>query len=300
VHANNAFEAREKNWSERKLYNIFGASLHHYTDYLSLDSIIRNKQLWLSNVRQSNDRAEMTNLFELLQASVEKVFKNDTSIDHEKIKSFFDSQRKLLSEEVDNACAYAFCLTREEDEASQWDRYANNGTGVCLTFNAKLLYCILPNNITHDSVPGIVMQQVYYNENADNHKLVEVICSAMKGKFTNGFKSIDDVGYNSRASAVAYKHKSFRNEKEVRLVSFAGVNKDNPKNYIIKPALVKEALTLDMNRKEDLNLNFYDLIEKITIGPKSKQSSAVLSRWLDKIKEPALANKIFRSKCTLD
>lgn len=87
---------------------------YHYTSFECLESILKSKQLWLSQYSSNriNDSEEMTFYLKAHHAS-------------------------QLSESLDNY--FLFCVSCNKDDAPQWERYGDRGRGICIEFTKTAL-----------------------------------------------------------------------------------------------------------------------------------------------------------------
>ena len=102
--------------------------LFHYTKTSSLLGIFDSQDLYFSRLRNLNDASEgraVLDIVKTLKASGKE--KNLIQF----VKNNFNSIEKMARS------SYSFSLTTEEDDASQWDRYADHGKGVCIEFNSE-------------------------------------------------------------------------------------------------------------------------------------------------------------------
>lgn len=89
-------------------------------------------ELWLCNVKSMNDTKEMLHYMECLEDSVCKGLPDEQK---EIAHDLFDDQLKKLKDKP----VYASSFSRLKDDATQWERYASNGEGICLTLNKEYL-----------------------------------------------------------------------------------------------------------------------------------------------------------------
>ena len=124
---------------------------YHYCSLNTLLSIVKNRQLWLSDMMHSNDSEEISYGF----SEIRKMLENEISSILEK-KHFPGGK-----EEIDSATAqiltaflhkmhsiaapteircYATCFSTKKDLLSQWRSYGDDGKGVSIGFNLDKLY----------------------------------------------------------------------------------------------------------------------------------------------------------------
>lgn len=238
--------------------------LYHYTTFEALNSILSSKSIWLGNVHYMNDKNEMRYLFDLLKEDLLNDYPECENI----ISKMFDDQQKRLA----NKPAYIFSMSKDEDDAAQWDRYSNRGSGVCIEFDGKAL-----EQITKGKAE---LKTVYYSREKTHLNYKKIMGMYLKGK--GNLSEDDKVDLNQlfeigNASAITYKHKSFKSENEVRLCAFYGLEGDL--HYIITDKGVKEYYSISL---ED-GSNMKGLIKKIILGPNASVDEYIFKRYLNKL-----------------
>ena len=262
-----------------------GESLYHYTTFQALEGILRNREIWLGNLRYMNDRMEMRQFFHSLKETI----KSEHPEYEEKIENLFKGQIGRF----EGKTAYAFSMSKLCDDAAQWDRYSNSGRGVCVKFSAGTLLDRVKDKA--------VLQPVYYSEDMSNHQIKAIIeLFIMNGKIWNGFKTIDEVFENAWACSVAFKHPTFRAEDEVRIVSFPfpreGYFTGNLK-YISSRDGLREYYPVKLC--SDVERNYGGCIEEIILGPCSGVDKNLFFRYLQDIGADIHSLSISESKCPL-
>ncbi|MDN0044930.1 DUF2971 domain-containing protein [Mediterraneibacter glycyrrhizinilyticus] len=269
---------KENKWKGKKLY--------HYTGFPVLEGIMNKGELWLCNVKSMNDTKEMLHYMDCLEDSVCKKLSDEQK---EKAHNLFDDQLKKLKDKPVYASSFS-CL---KDDAAQWERYASNGEGICLTFNAEKLEKVCRGHA--------ILQTVFYTKNANKSAHASLIRDyVVTGKVNDiEWGSIEGIFENSWASSSAYKHDSFKSEKEVRVVSLPFSIKyflGEPR-YKIEGWGIREYYILDLNKNEDIPIQ--DLIKEVTIGPRSKATVDTVQRYLKSLNSNFSKISVSVSNCPL-
>jgi len=228
--------------------------LYHYTDFQALDGILRCAQLRVNNVLNMNDAAEMRFFMTGLCNAVVKRLEEDQ--DPERARKV----RELFEEEQEKDffySAYAACFSKYRDDASQWERYGHLGQGVCIAFHEALL---------KKMVGGVVsLQEVYYQADMREHHLVDEFYRIFKedGQSPDNLSKLQNLMSDAWVESAAFKHPSFANEREFRLVVSPFISNDfavEPKYHIAR-GRIKKYYPLDLNRMCcKLNLHISDLV----------------------------------------
>lgn len=265
--------------------DITNSFLYHYTSFQTLEKILKNKEIWLGNLRYMNDYKEMKYFFEGLKNSITEDFPEYV----QKTEQLFDMQLKRF----EGKTAYAFCLSKRRDDAAQWDRYAKRGQGVCICFDA----CALKNAIKDKAI----IYPVFYAESMDKHEIKAIIeLYILESIVVNGFNSIDEVFENAWASSVAYKHPSFSAEDEVRICSYPfAADKYSPEElrYVSYDGGLREYYPIKLN--SDHENDYAGTIKEIILGPCSGVDKNMFGRYIVSL---GIKNGLFdvtESRCPL-
>lgn len=257
--------------------------LYHYTTFQALDGILNNKEIWLGNLRYMNDRSELTHLSDLIEQALIEELPDYT----DKIKDLFLTQKRKF----DNKTAYAFSLSTSVDDASQWDRYANGGRGVCIKFNEnKLRKCL----------EGIAsLQEVFYGRDAHEHQAKELLKKYFLNNNLSGqFGTVDELFENVWYAAIAHKHSSFSSESEIRICAWPFLKSVSIETlkYITSDTGLREYYPIKLGS----GINDIDnYIEQIWLGPKSGVDENLFFRYLQKKQRGAEKISIVKSQCPL-
>lgn len=225
----------------------------HYTSLEGFRSIVENDQLWASNIRFLNDKAEMefglkeaVKFLEHQEKQIEKV----TSA-HGVLRR---AKKNIQSKGIPSAFACCFCT--DGDSLSQWRGYTNGGQGIAITFEVGRLD-------DHFSEYNAVMAEVAYGTDATKQRLTDefekLVSSSGGDLFSDGWPSAENLEALILTLSPQFKHKSFEDEREWRLI-------------INEP---KKQSDLEYRTKDNVLVPYLKLgqrgvplpITKITVGP---------------------------------
>ena len=263
---------------------IEDTSLYHYTTFQSLSGMLINKELWLGNLKYMNDKNELVHFMNCLRTSVEK----DLIGKEKEIKELFERQEERFK----NKTAYAFSFTRRENDASQWDRYANGGTGVCIKFNRTKIEEALGNIA--------LLHNVYYQNNADEHQAKALIEKyILTGNTEPSFKNVDELFENAWNCAIAFKHESFNAEDEVRICSWPFLHNvsTNRFEYKLLNDGMREYFVVALGNKLEKDINLY--MEEICLGPNAGVDINMFFRYLQSLDNNSHKIKLSEASCPL-
>lgn len=264
--------------------------LWHYTDYVAYNGILSNGEIWLGNVRNMNDAEEMFFFIDkVVKDGVKnRLIENDKEEELKKLEKIIKEQKNKRKGKV----ILAACFSSNEDEASQWDRYAKNGAGVAIGFNRELFEKIIEDM-------NLWIQKVCYDKNSDDDEFVDNLYNYVVNGSTNEYgEDIDKLFDKIWTYSASYKHPSFKLEGETRLMTLPTVS-DNIEYKVFRDHIKKYYILRIKELCASKNIKYSDLVEKIIIGPKSKQNINVLSEYMSNIGLDELKDKIFLSQCPL-
>lgn len=281
---------------------------YHYCSLDTFIAIISNKSLRLCDLSKTNDYMERKWILNILEDSLIKAFeKNEISINLKEdywydkgIHNHLAFILNMLKYYVESS-SYITCFSRNGDLLSQWRAYGDDGKGVSIGFNSKLISKAISrkNKVYFEDVLYELDEQVEEIEFA-----VESAINYMKNFFeSDEFKMSDDfneyfveefdvfceVVCDDLAEISCYmKNPSFKEEDEVRIIyspdmtteSFDGDLKEiftqkkkfnnyvlNPLNYFARGDQIIGYADLAFDK-----LIIKDIITKINIGPSSRVS----------------------------
>lgn len=265
----------------------YGSSLYHYTSIAALHSILRNKQFWLGNTATMNDSKEVKYFIELLRDEL----RNNISAD--KLGQCIEFFEKVFNR-IKNEYPYAMCFSRLEDDAAQWERYADDAKGVCIVFNTK-------NIMRAFYEVYLLFGDVYYDFDIRQHQHYKILYDYFMTGELNGFSNEKGQVDNAIACGYSHKHRSFRSEQEIRVVNLWS---HIPKHATVETecvgGIIKKFMKFNMDRCcEEVGLSFEDLFEGIVIGPKSQQDIGSLQTFVGERGFTTLKDKISKSDCPL-
>ena len=267
--------------------------MYHYTDFTAFDGIIRCGELRLNNILNMNDASEMRLFMNgICKAVIDKLAADGENDKAREAEMFFSSEM----EQEFSYSAYAACFSKYRDDAAQWERYGHFGRGVCIAFHEDLIQKMIGGVIS--------FQEVYYQEDMREHRLVNEFYQLIKTSehFPDCLPKLQELMNEAWVNSAAFKHPSFVNEKEFRLVVSPFISNEfavEPK-YHVSQGRIKKYYPLDLNRMcGKLNMHLSDLVGEIIIGPTSSQSLPILQDYLEDCGLNVLKDKIIMSDCPL-
>ena len=179
---------------------------YHYTSVNTLYNILKSNEFWWGNASAMNDKAELTDFINKLYDAVTETV---PSSKQNEVEALFSGVNNRLQNEY----PYLMSLSALRDDAAQWERYADNAKGVCISFNTSILQeVLLPNSV--------FFNEVFYSYDVTKHAYYRILTHYFEtGELSEGFNSIYGLIDNLLVGAVCYKHESFAAEAETRLAA---------------------------------------------------------------------------------
>lgn len=264
----------------------YGESIYHYTNFDALFSILNDKELWFGSTESMNDKSEVVLFIDLL----EKALSLEKEIDKNKLSNLFNKIRKSLK----STYPYALCFSKAKDDASQWERYARNASGVCISFNtANLIKTFLYAN-------GM-FNEVFYDFDVKEHDHYKILKTYLVENELYSFHDIDGLISNIILCGYFHKHKSFSAEQEIRISSLWDMKLSSSKLEIkcINGAIRKIMIINLEELCRKYEIDFEDLFDEIIIGPRSIQNLDELKDAIRMLGYIKLAEKVRISDCPL-
>lgn len=262
--------------------------LYHYCSVETMEKIIINKELWLSNILKSNDKKEFKDFDEILSNVIQDIISNvdqiiSQSSSKEKAEevvnfliAFSNRTQGFMTTQKDKSfIPYVCCFSTEDDDLEQWVKYSKNGTGVCLKFNMSEMSDIehidFEKKYSKEDLLGVKVGEVLYKDSKKKELLAEIIIKACRDIINSSKGSTDDLDKIELSKlytklffcSTLFKSHYFQNENERRLFCLAdteGKIEPYPRNFSFTNNGVKGYLKFAIEPSK--------VITEVTLGPK--------------------------------
>lgn len=287
-------------------------SIYHYCSMDTFMAIIKNKTIRLSDLNKTNDYMEKrwANKFivevlktKLIEYAIDMNLDEDYWYDEESnthLEYYEKEIRRVLYNEIPILIT---CFSEERDKLSQWRAYGNDGKGISIGFNKRVI-----NLLTKDK--DIKVEKVIYDEKKQKQRLGELIDGVIiyiKKMFESDIVKVSNnfneyfieefdvfcevlIDYIGQVGCII-KNPAFSEEKEIRIIYnpnmhdreiLGDIEFDEAKKYFSDSKQIKEYTINPLNfnyRNEQLiafcdvdfsKLIYKKLINEIIIGPKSR------------------------------
>jgi hypothetical protein len=182
-------------------------SICHYTSLEAFHSMVQSRVFWLSDMSTMNDKSEVLYFNGILRPIISR-----KSVPTDIAERLLRNNDLFGSEWF----GYAVCFCRTSDKLEQWDRYASNGHGVGLCFDAGLFALESEVSCGYSLVPMI------YDPNQQRLQTEKVVDSAIQLSRELSVPKRSQLLYWAQVvgpllqCAIRFKHPAFSGEEEAR------------------------------------------------------------------------------------
>jgi hypothetical protein len=238
-------------------------TLYHYTSRNGFLEIVKNHKLWATNILYLNDSEEFQYVFNLLKEIL-------PSCDNRRIgnrKSFIEKVHigiNKINRLIDKWPKYVVSFSEKPDLLSQWRGYCGSGSGICIGFNRKHLLRV-------DKAIGISLRQCEYRKTVQT-KTIKTLLNNYFSKINEAGVEEDDIRMHVASffrelfdESPFFKHPSFREEKEWRLV----VSEEDSSKKYISSVKYRDGISMILPYVEvDFKIDSSDIeFDEIIVGP---------------------------------
>lgn len=194
-------------------------TLYHYTSGDGLQGMFKNQSIWATHIQYMNDPREFRHCIELARNSI---MHNLQICDlGTKVTKISELLMANLIDEISRISFYVTCFSEAGDVLRQWRGYSPSGFGYCLGFNPKELEISAAKNefVLKPCIYDNIKQQTLLGNWAK-----ETITKLSEGTSSEDIQAIfndhqSEFIVNFCSMAPFFKHESFTDEKEWRIVS---------------------------------------------------------------------------------
>ena len=212
--------------------------IYHYCSINAFYLIMQNKCIRLSDLNKTNDYMEKRWSKKYIQEVLKEELNNyninlnlkDYYINNEANKSYLEYYNEEMNKVLfDNRPILSTCFSEEKDKLSQWRAYGQDGEGLSIGFDFKVIKQVKNKNI--------LVEKVIYREDKQKKRLGEIVRSSIKSMEKKYYKikkkhSIDfDRFFKENFNifckiliakleniSCVIKNPAFSEEKEVRII----------------------------------------------------------------------------------
>jgi len=230
--------------------------IYHYCDANAFQSIIKTKQVWLTDITKLNDTSEYDSGFDIvMEVLEEKGILDPHALQDITAYSSNDDNHILIG-----------CFSKEGDSGTQWRLYADDSRGLSIGFDENdIANFNLFNRYTDNDFKPIYSSVKLYEVNYDKQDFSNTVSKFIDEMTRNNPKLRNKLlAVGLRRLAAIYKDKFFIDEREVRaVVETDGKGTDN---YTIDERINAYKETA---RYHKLLTSFDELnaIKEVIIGP---------------------------------
>ena len=249
---------------------------YHYTSIGALFSIVNKQSFWLTSLKSSNDKKELTYTYDHFLTDLNNIIEEESDAAKKLfLKKVYDSKDLVhlaRSAQKPNLDSYALCLSQSRDSLTHWERYTNGCKGVCLSINLGALLVLLKRRGLDCFASQIFdIKGIAYLERERHRFLAKTINDVYNlirfGKEENE-EDIDDIrlvlplAYNEMKNFI--KVDSFYDEDEIRLL-YSSMSL-NTVSKIIKNIVAPNRANTEYHK--ELYRNYIEMIDNLDIKEK--------------------------------
>jgi hypothetical protein len=206
---------------------------YHYTSHEAALSIVRNRELWLTNIQYMNDREEG----EGFKAYVDEYLRHRNDSGQPVEAAIYQLLQTIVKGQV-ILPIWAICFSARSDDAAQWDRYASNGKGVVLEVHMPSVLDVIQRGLPKELIGGYAMKGPVIYSKTEATRIVSETIELMEQRVKSGESANPNQDIVQLAALI--KNPSFESENEFRIVLanvFYGAYKFIPRIDTIVPYL---------------------------------------------------------------
>lgn len=230
--------------------------IYHYCDANAFQSIIKTKQVWLTDITKQNDTSEYYSGFDIIMDVLEEKGLLDLQ----------DLQDITTYRSNDEHHVLIGCFSKEGDSGTQWRLYADDSQGLSIGFDEREIANFnIFNRFTENDFKPIFSSVIFHEVNYDKQVFSNTVSEFIDEMTRNDPRLRNKLlAVGLRRLAATYKDKFFIDEREVRAV--VEIDGNETDNYVIDERInaYKEKA-----RYHKLLTSFDDLnaIKEVIIGP---------------------------------
>ena len=197
-------------------------TLYHYTTQDGLLGIVKNRQLWATQIQYLNDSQELALALRLARDQLTE--RGEICNDAEEQCELEEMLTDLAGIENVNICIFSF--SEERDLLSQWRGYCGGGAGYSIGFEASTLirpewmnFRVMPCVYDNQEQNAIVREIIEYKLDLIRHEEDSSAWNSVKDRYHPWLHPADSLGIALLLFAPTIKHKEFSEEREWRLIS---------------------------------------------------------------------------------
>lgn len=197
--------------------------IYHYCDKTAFNSIIANKQVWLTDIAKLNDRSEYKSGFDLILEVLKKMGLADRPVLQDIHTDKLNNNFRIL----------VGCFSKEGDVGSQWGLYADNSRGLSIGFNeAEIDQFNMLNRFTENDFQPITSHVKLCDVHYDSLAFIEKITNLIERmEQSNAILKDQQMAIALRRFAALYKDPYFKDERETR--AMVVIESDRDEKYAL-------------------------------------------------------------------
>ena len=279
-------------WADLKEGDAFPSQkplLAHYTSISTLNAIVQNDEVWLSNPMFMNDVEELR--FGMLEGARALQLSDairQACTDDERHKTLLSAFNHFYGKFAEEHAfdTYIVCLSKHHPEdndgrLSMWRGYGSNGNGAAIVFDTSKL--------NYNEASPLILAPVQYASTAQRHEWISKTLDGFAGLVRASDIPTEKLYLAAHALlerikffALFTKHDGFKEEEEWRVAYMPDRDREGRLrdmfHYAIGPHGVEPKLRFKMGPIEGITTNDFSLskfIDRILLGPSLSNGLAI-------------------------
>lgn len=184
--------------------------IYHYCNTLAFESIIKTKQIWLTDITKLNDTSEYRSGFDLIS----EILKEKGLSDQPEFQEFaFDKINRTFNILIG-------CFSKDGDAGSQWGLYADDSKGLSIGFSeTEIEQFNMFNRYTENGYQPITSHVKFLAVNYDKSDFCSTAMNLIDElENDNPILKNKIMALALRRLAAIYKDPYFKDEREIRAI----------------------------------------------------------------------------------
>lgn len=237
--------------------------VYHYCTLVGFLGIIQNAFLWVSDISKSNDYLECIYMRNQVKDRIEKEIADDAEAMHAWKMGY-----EMNPDMHNSMLTCVACFSGKKDCLSQWRGYADDGKGMAIGFDRNFL-----EQLSKLRNFSLEFARVIYDKDEQERYVKRAAKENLKRMVETGVGRVAlELNTNYRMEFSRYKHPSFAEEEEWRLVlnstsydreiKVENMSFSEPKYRVVNGKLI-------FYRELDFSKIKEDFVKEMWIGPKA-------------------------------
>ena len=191
---------------------------YYYCSYEVFTSMLESKSIWLTNLTQSNDSQEVTQLYNNIWDDIKNRLKK-SDLDQNTVDLIITQFENARIPQLHFDVPFGCCMSYENDLVQQWREYGDKGKGLSIGFDLEWFNIKRQYPCTSASVnASIGYEAIIYDSQQLRNSLYTQCYNAIKAEDKNAW--VLSILPTFKHYAGFIKNHTFRDEREIRILFY--------------------------------------------------------------------------------